>query len=158
MAPRKPMALRPNQPNNPRITGPWPFPNQVTTNICRHAGRQASAVLNIALSNTPNKDAASAALQAIYYEPFSYWDWHGVHPDDESAFEQQKQLIWERERGFTVGMYGKGGYPTPKAAWGQFRALVDTHKEREDWVKRIAVARWMTVVIWVGESSPSCIC
>jgi hypothetical protein len=84
-------------------------------------------------------------LQAIYYKPFSYWDWHGVHPDDESAFEQKKQLIWERERGFTVGKYGKGGYPSPREAWLQFRALVDTHRERGDWVKRIAVASWMTV-------------
>jgi hypothetical protein len=95
-------------------------------------------MLRIALHK--NSTGESAALKAIYYEPFTYWNWHGVDPDDESAFEQKKQLVWERERGFTTGEGEKRGYPTPRDAWRAFRALVDGDVERRRWVKRIAVA------------------
>jgi hypothetical protein len=99
-------------------------------------------MLSLALFST---DAASAALQATYYEPFTYWDWHGVHSNDESAFEQKRQLVWERERGFTASGGEKRGYPSPREEWQQFRGLVEMYKARRNWVKRIAVARWMTV-------------
>lgn len=64
--------------------------------------------------------------------------------DGISAFKNKKQLLWERERGFII-RDRREGYPTPKEAWQQFQSLVNDHTERRGWVKRIAVAHWMTV-------------
>jgi hypothetical protein len=89
------------QPRNCRTLA---LPNPITKNICRHAGREASAILHIALSNT---DAISAAFQAVYYEPFSCWDWHGLHPDDMLAFEQKRRLILGTGTRVLNGRWGK---------------------------------------------------
>jgi hypothetical protein len=87
---------------------------------------------------------ADAALQAVYYEPFAYWDWHGLDIDDESASKHKKQLLWERQRGFTANGE-EYGYPTPRDAWVRFRRLIGNNKKRSHWVKKIAVAHWMNV-------------
>lgn len=146
------MKRLPELPDNPRLSGPWPFPDHVTSNICRRAGREASAALYVALyknksdakKNKADGRGASAALEAVYYEPFTYWDWHAIHPDDDSAFNEKRQLLWERQRGFRH--HGKKeGYPSPKEAWIRFQGLITAYPERIPWVKKIAVAHWMTV-------------
>lgn len=78
---------------------PWPLPNTTTESICILAGREASAALCIALGK---HSATSAAHQATYHEPFTFWDWHGVHPDDTYARQWKRQRLWEHHRGFTV--------------------------------------------------------
>ena len=129
-----------------RHPGHWPLSEDVTTRICRYAGRQASAVLYIALyKNRVGGKDANAALRAVYYEPFTYWDWHGVDAEDESASKHKKQLVWERQRGFTAAKGEKGGYPYPQEAWQRFRHLIDNHAERRHWVAKIAVAHWMNI-------------
>ena len=46
---------------------------------------------------------------------------------------------------FTTAQGGKRGFPSPREVWQRFRGTVDGDKERRRWVKRIAVAAWMTV-------------
>lgn len=118
---------------------PWPLPNHITKSICLLAGREASAILRTALGR---HTGATAAHEATYYEPFTYWDWHGVLLDDTYAREWKRQRIWEYSAGFTVGEQVLG-YPTPKERWQAFKINVETHRMRCCWVKRIAVARWM---------------
>lgn len=139
--------LLPKQCDNKRLLGSWPVPDEVTSTICRHAGREASAALYIALyKNRANGQGASSTLEAIYYEPFTYWDWHSVHPDDDSASKQKRQLLWERQRGFQKSVHDKKeGYPSPREAWKQFQARIHLNPKRIPWVKRIAVAHWMNV-------------
>lgn len=129
------------------LPGPWPFPNALTLEICRHAGREASAALYVALyKNQSNGQAASAALEAVYHEPFTYWDWHSVHPDGEEASKEKRQLLWERQRGFRKSDHDKKeGYPSPREAWERFQNVIHLNPGRIPWVKRIAVAQWMTV-------------
>jgi hypothetical protein len=127
-----------------REARPWPLPNHVTESICLLAGREASVALYISLGR---HTGASVAHKAAYHEPFTYWDWHGVEPDDTYAREWKKQRIWEHQRGFVVnGTRGTWpyGYPSPRKRWQAFKREVEDHLlERRYWVKSIAVAHWM---------------
>lgn len=134
---------------------PWPFNVEQTTTICRFAGREASAALLIALSgNKSSADVAPAAREAAYYEPSTYWDWHGVHPDTtrDSAHELKRQRMWEYQRGFVQDTSASAsfGYPTPRQRWRSFKNLIEGDRTRGAWVKRIALAHWMTArdLIW----------
>ncbi|KAH9867990.1 hypothetical protein IAQ61_007297 [Plenodomus lingam] len=127
-----------------RESGPWPFPNAITKVICQHAGREASAALFAALG--PWANGGPAARKATYREPFTYWDWHGVRPDERFSRTRglKGQLLWERQRGYPQkGRAGEFGYPSPRARWQAFSALIATHPERRFWVKHLAVAHWM---------------
>lgn len=93
----------------------WRFSNELTLAICRFAGREASAALRIALGKRP---IALVAKHGILYEPFTYWDWHDVAPDEVYTSEKR---------------------------WRQFQAMVEANPLSRRWVKRIAVAHWMTV-------------
>jgi hypothetical protein len=91
-------------------------------------------------------ESVRVTQECIFYEPFSYWDWHGVLPDDVSAFEERKQLLCERRgRGFTTGDGRRFGSKTPREAWRDFQGRVDSDPAKSQWVKKIAVASWMTV-------------
>ncbi|KAH7063776.1 hypothetical protein BKA63DRAFT_428863, partial [Paraphoma chrysanthemicola] len=132
---------------------PWVLPNKLTKSICLYAGREASAALCIALSMN-NHTGASAAHQATYFEPFNYWDWHGIAPDDDCAREVKRQRFWEHERGFIVNGTIPYGYPTSRARWQAFTSILKKHPERKRWVKRIAIAHWMTAkhLAWITEN------
>ncbi|KAI2488148.1 hypothetical protein Ptr902_02281 [Pyrenophora tritici-repentis] len=157
MSSQSPLERSRRLPKKPRLSGPWPFIDEITSRICRHAGREASAALCVALyknkaddKNSSDGHGASDALQAVYYEPSTYWDWHTIHPDDDSAFNEKRQLLWERQRGFRH--HGiKEGYPSPRQAWIRFRSLILAFPEKIPWVEKIAVAHWMTVedVEWI---------
>jgi hypothetical protein len=120
---------------------PWPLPNHITKQICLLAGREASAMLRIALRK---QTAAAAAQEATYHEPFTYWDWHGVPPDDTYAREWKRQRVWEYNTSFTVEQ-SVLGYPTPRERWEAFKSCVGMDLRRVQWVKRIAVANWMGI-------------
>jgi hypothetical protein len=119
---------------------PWPLPNKCTKTICLLAGREASAALCIALGKHP---AATIALEAFHYEPFTYWDWHGVSPDDTYARDWKGQRMWEYQRGFVVSGTQAFGYPTPRKRWETFKECVLKIDFECWWVKKIAVAHWM---------------
>ncbi|KAG9189311.1 hypothetical protein G6011_06179 [Alternaria panax] len=141
-----------------RYPGQWPFSDAVTTRVCRHAGREASAMLYVALhKNRADGKDINAALRAVYYEPFVYWDWHGIDAEDKGASKHKKQLVWERQRGFTAAESEEYGYKYPQAAWYQFRDLINKNAERRRWVKRIAVAHWMNVedLTWIFQNLTS---
>jgi hypothetical protein len=132
-----------------REDGPWPFPEKLTKTICLVAGREASAALHIALGKY---NGASAAHQAIYYEPFTYWDWHGVHPDDIYARDWKRQRFWEHARGFVGPEKQAWGYPTSRERWARFKGDVEKNGAKKWWVKRIAVAHWMDEedLVWIA--------
>ena len=94
-------------------------------------------MLRVALLN--NHIGEAAASVATYFEPFTYWDWHGVSPDDGS---QGTQLVW---RDCKAATGAPRGCPSPREAWRRFRAEVDRDPQRKGWVERIAVASWITV-------------
>jgi hypothetical protein len=125
-----------------REARPWPLPNHVTESICLLAGREASVALYISLGR---HTGASVAHKAAYHEPFTYWDWHGVEPDDTYAREWKKQRIWEHQRGFVVDGRWPHGYPSPRDRWQRFTREVEDHQEKCYWVKSIAVAHWMDI-------------
>jgi hypothetical protein len=133
----------------------WSLPNHVTKQICLLAGREASAALRIALGRHPG---ATAAIEATFHEPFTYWDWHGVSADDSYAKKWKRQRIWEHDRGPQVNgtVYG---YPTPRERWQAFKSNVETDRKRVRWVKRIAVAHWMIMenLNWCVNSSLLCV-
>ncbi|KAH7408751.1 hypothetical protein DE146DRAFT_675740 [Phaeosphaeria sp. MPI-PUGE-AT-0046c] len=130
---------------------PWPLPNRVTKTICIVAGRDASSALCIALGK---HTAASVAHETTYHEPFTYWDWHGVHPDDTYAREWKRQRIWEHQRSFTVDGLHVLGYPTSRERWIRFQESMESHPTRRKWVKRIAVAHWMGSedLLWIAKN------
>ncbi|KAH7076152.1 hypothetical protein FB567DRAFT_596772 [Paraphoma chrysanthemicola] len=136
-----------------RESQPWVLPNKLTKLICLCAGREASAALCIALS-IGKHNGASAARQATFFEPFNYWDWHGIAPDDDCAREVKKQRFWEYERGFMVNGTIPYGYPTSEERWKAFTSILEKHPERRHWVKRIAIAHWMTTkhLTWITEN------
>lgn len=125
-----------------RLDPQWRFSNKITLRICRFAGREASAALRIALGKRP---VARAAKHGTFYEPFTYWDWHGVAPDETYTSENKRQRIWERERGFKIGSDRIYGYPSSRQRWHQFRASIEADPGSRRSVKRIAVAHWMTM-------------
>jgi hypothetical protein len=119
---------------------PWALPNDATEVICLLAGREASAALCIALGK---HRGASAAQKASFNEPFTYWDWHGVSPDDTYAQEEKRQRFWEHQRGFIVNGTESYGYPTSRERWQRFVKNIEDDPKKGQWVKRIAVAHWM---------------
>jgi hypothetical protein len=119
----------------------WRLPNTITKSICLLAGRESSASLCIALGWHV---AANAAHEATYYEPFTYWDWHGVAPDDTYVRESKRQRMWEHHGGFEVNGLAHG-YPTPRERWRAFMEKVENGVIDPRWVKRIAVAHWMSI-------------
>jgi hypothetical protein len=98
-----------------------------------------SAILRIALGK---HTGATAAHEATYHEPFTYWDWHAVPPNDTYAREWKRQRVWEYNTSFTVH-HRVLGYPTPRERWEAFKSNVSVDLRRVQWVKRIAVANWM---------------
>jgi hypothetical protein len=126
-----------------RESQPWSLPKDVTKTVCLLAGREASAALCIALA-MGRHTGSTAAHEATFYEPFNYWDWHGVAPDDDFAREVKRQRFWEHERGFIVNDTKAFGYPTSRARWQAFKSELEKSPESSQWVKRIAIAHWMS--------------
>jgi hypothetical protein len=131
--------------NPVRREGPWPLADELTTPICEFAGREASAALCIALGK---RTGASAAHQAMYFEPFSYWDWHGAEDTAERHFETKRHRIWEHQRGFDVnGEWEPHEYPGSEEVWRRFKEEVEEGSEegsiKGKWAQYIAIADWM---------------
>lgn len=134
---------------------PKPRYGNVRFQILRFAGRQAAAAVRIACSKSES-ELASIAEQAMLYEPFTYWDWQGfdaagkslerIHeqePKDLEGGRRKKRLLWERERAFRVnGEWDE--YPTPRERFEGFKRAVEKRPENKKFVKRFAVANWMT--------------
>lgn len=123
-----------------REAKPWPLPNTITESICILAEREASAALCIALGK---HSGATATHQATYHEPFTFWGWHGVHPDDTYAREWKSQRMWEHQRGFTIDGLHVYGYPTSRERWARFKKDMTHNAAKREWVKKLAVAHWM---------------
>lgn len=141
-------------PTNASAVWPWPLPNKLTTKICLFAGREASAALCIALGHATDGESfkADAAREALFSEPFTYWDWRGLPAHDSAAKEQKRQRLWEYRKGFKIEHHAWQGYPTARERWLMFRSRieekeemgrVDGKLEKDLWVKRIAMAHWM---------------
>ncbi|KAH8704584.1 hypothetical protein GQ44DRAFT_777949 [Phaeosphaeriaceae sp. PMI808] len=107
------------------VTHPWPLSSQITRSIAYLAGREASISLYIALGR---KESASAALEAAYSEPFTYWDWHGLPERNVFAKDFMR--------------------------WDMFMTRIAEKPERVEWVTRIAVAHWMEMsdLRWIAKS------
>ena len=119
---------------------PWPIPDEITTPICQLAGREASAALCIALGR---RAGASAAHQAMYFEPFSHWDWHGAGLAEEH-FDTKRHRMWEHQRGFKHnGQPVPHEYPGSEEVWRRFKEKVEEGSVKGKWVKYIAMADWM---------------
>lgn len=90
------------------------------------------------------------AEQGMLYEPSTYWHWHGYDADGKPLEGRhlheggrKKRLIWERERAFWANGE-KHGDLTPRERWEGFKSFVERKRESGRFVKRIAVANWMT--------------
>lgn len=125
-----------------REAAPWSLTKAITTTVCLLAGREASAALHIALA-LGKHTVAPAALEPVFHVPFTYWDWHGVGPDDTKARDRKRQRFWEHQRGFVVNGTTSYGYPTSRERWESFKQQIGKDKRRKKWVKKIAVASWM---------------
>jgi hypothetical protein len=134
-------------PDFERGGAPWPLPERVTKTICLLAGREASAALHIALAR---RSGASVAHQATYHEPFTYWDWHGIHPDDTYARDWKRQSFWEHQRGFVGPETQVRGYTTSRERWEACKNELEKNSVKKSWVKKIALAHWMVLedFIW----------
>jgi hypothetical protein len=121
---------------------PWPLPEICTKTICLLAGREASAALCVALGKHP---AANIALEVFHYEPFTYWDWHGIDPDDTYPRDWKGQRMWEHQRGFLGPGTQTVGYLTPMERWQMFKEFGKRCGCKYWWVKKIAVAHWMNM-------------
>ncbi|KAL1605204.1 hypothetical protein SLS60_004748 [Paraconiothyrium brasiliense] len=112
------------------------------------------------------------AVQGMLYEPFTYWDWHGHDsegnpldgkwevPETRNLQEskRKRRVLWEKERAFKVISKGekegekafrKGnewwdGGLSPRQRWEGFKKCVEKKREHGRFVKRIAVANWMS--------------
>lgn len=136
----------------PRITKPlqpkrgsWLLPKAITKSICLRAGQEVSASLCVALGK---HTAASAAHEASYYQPFTYWDWHGLGPDDTYARDWKSRRMWDHQHGFVVDRTKTYRYPTSRERLRKFRVDLEKHPKEKEWVKRIAVAHWLIGWRW----------
>lgn len=129
-----------------------PVCKDVRLQILLYAGREAAASFHVAsLRKVRNGCVVGVAEQAMLYEPFGYWDWHGYDAKgkpldgsrDVREGARKKRLLWERERAFTTGGQ-KHGNLTPRERWEGFKRLVEKDHRSGKFVKRIAVANWMT--------------
>jgi hypothetical protein len=137
-----------------------PLEDNVRLRILLYAGRQASASLFIACPKSPpNRESdggiAHTAEQAMLYEPFTYWDWHGYNAkgeplDGRDLFEnkRKRRVLWERERPFTavLGQEHRSVQVaglSPRERWEGFKKCVEKKPWNSRFVKRIAVANWM---------------
>lgn len=140
---------------------PKPASDNVRLKILLYAGREASAAVRVACSRYEST-LARVAEQAMLYEPFTYFDWcsfdEGIgNPLDESeensiiSLEREKadvekrkrRLLWERERAFKAnGQWDK--YPSPKERWEGFKRMIEERPSNAKFVKKIALANWMT--------------
>ncbi|KAF2030753.1 hypothetical protein EK21DRAFT_64688, partial [Setomelanomma holmii] len=144
----------PNERPYERESQPWPLPNSITKLVCLSAGREASAAWCIALAAVKHS-GSSAANEATFYEPFTYWDWHGLAPDDDCARRLKRQRLWEHQREFDVNDTNNAyEYPTSRERWEASKKQVFNTPETNRWVNRIAVAHWMTIqdVTWIVEN------
>ena len=134
---------------------PEPCYDDVRFQILRFAGRQAAAAVRIACSRSET-ELASVAEQAMLYEPFTYWDWHGYDElgrslkssdekksKDVQGARRKRRLLWERERAFRVnGEWDE--YPNPRKRFEGFKSALVRKPDNKKFVKKFAVASWMT--------------
>ncbi|KAF2107166.1 hypothetical protein BDV96DRAFT_606747 [Lophiotrema nucula] len=88
----------------------------------------------------------------LYYEPFTYWDWHGLTKDEweNEGGRSKRRLIWEHRKG------SKLAYPSGRWRWQAFKTALGEDSRRKKSVKRIAVSRWMTEedLTWIVKELP----
>lgn len=120
-----------------RAVDPWPFPNKVTNSICILAGRDANAALYIALGKHKQ---ASAAHEATFHQPFTYWDWQAVSPDDTCARENMRHRFLEHHRRSITNRIQSPGYLASKERWQSFVGDIENNPQKGRWVKKIAIA------------------
>jgi hypothetical protein len=123
-----------------REVDPWPFPNKVTNSICILAGRDASTALYVALGKHKQ---ASAAHEAMFYQPFTYWDWQGVSLDDACARENIRHCFVEYHRESITNRIQAPGCLSSIERWQSFAGDIENNPQKGRWVKKIAVANWM---------------
>ncbi|KAL5398712.1 hypothetical protein PMIN02_001240 [Paraphaeosphaeria minitans] len=136
-----------------------PVYKDVRLQILLYAGRESAASFHVvaprgkltAGMRNGDIDMVDVAEQAMLYEPFTYWDWHGYDAEGKSQDGsrhlheggRKKRLLWERERAFRSNGE-KHGDLTPRARWEGFKRFVERSGRNGWFVKRIAVANWMT--------------
>ncbi|KAK7181113.1 hypothetical protein PSPO01_12914 [Paraphaeosphaeria sporulosa] len=139
----------------PRIVKP--AYEDVRLQILLYAGREAAASLHIAAPRRRSgmgggdTDMVDVAEQAMLYEPFTYWDWHGYDAEGKPLNGSRHlheggrkiRLLWERERAFSANGE-KNGDLTPRERWEGFKRFVERGESNRRSVKRMAVANWMT--------------
>ena len=135
------------------------LPDALQLNILLLAGREAAASFRIAAGKEEtHPKEIGIAEQAILYEPFTYWDWQeedasfraaqsreGGSVDSEVVEDQKRKrrLLWERERAFRADRHWYE-YPDPQERWDAFKWSLERKPRNRKYVKRIAVASWMT--------------
>ncbi|KAJ4294151.1 hypothetical protein N0V90_007841 [Kalmusia sp. IMI 367209] len=128
------------------------------------AGREASAAFRIACGKGTSPDISIVvrmAERAMLYEPFTFSDWHGydsagqpTNGDPHAEYEKKKKrLLWERERGFRANGAWEA-YPTPLERWHGFKSGILKNPEKGKYVRRIAVASWMSAedLRWIARN------
>jgi hypothetical protein len=132
-------------------------PDQLKDRYFRFAGREATAAYQIASWKTEKDEAYTQ--QNIFYEPFTYWDWyyvglwqHDSRPEDDD--DRKRRLLWERERGFKANGASWSSYPSPEKRWMAFQRRIKKDKMAKSYVKRIALADWMSLedLKWVADN------
>lgn len=125
------------------------------------AGREAAAAFRIACPK--GSEEREIATEALVYEPFTYWDWQTDDAKARYVREQEglqahtsiaagddrrkRRLLWERERDFWEAHDPEdtsNTYPSPRQRWETFRDTIEREVYNCEYVKRIAVAPWMT--------------
>ncbi|KAF2735944.1 hypothetical protein EJ04DRAFT_178378 [Polyplosphaeria fusca] len=125
--------------------------------ILENLTRESVAAYTIASGDADKEDSAYVQ-EALFCEPFTYWDWEGLTREawDKSSDSNKQRLLWERERGLEV----KGAwhvYTPGRLRWEAFKASLGDNSLNRKYVRRIAISHWMSLddLRWVAKELPS---
>ncbi|ORY11890.1 hypothetical protein BCR34DRAFT_651868 [Clohesyomyces aquaticus] len=106
-------------------------------------------------------DISDSVKEAALYEPFTYWDWHGLTEDEweHRVDERKRQSYRDRKKPHYAPHEDdepEPCYPLGKERWESFKRKVQKSKDRW-YVRRIAVSRWMTLgdLDWISKNLPA---
>ncbi|KAF2277904.1 uncharacterized protein EI97DRAFT_441193 [Westerdykella ornata] len=127
--------------------------DNIKDRIFNFAGREAVFAYDIATGGQERHKPY--VKNNAFYEPFTYWDWHGTDSTYQEDDKRKRRLFWDRERGYRTNAGQWSSYPSPSRRWKMFRERIND--DTRGCVKRIALARWMTRedLKWVCEELPA---
>ena len=136
------------------VTDYWnKLPDLVKVRVFELAGREAS--FEFRLTSKANS-RAWYAIRGQFQEPFNYWDWHGLTREEWCLRidRRKKRLCLGRKRVSQDNIEADGCY-VGRERWQRFRK--SGNRVNLGYVRRIAVANWMTLddINWIAENLPT---